>query len=477
MWSSSNYNSYQYRNSIYQFQSNYQFRQFSKSYQQKFFDPFSIVLSIAKQFFLLKFSNEFVSNQKFNKSNVKKFEKFDKIKIYNIDEKVENEFKKNFFNQDDVDIDDHYVDDYHVSKNIFYYQFSSYNDFENENNNVVYLTISKLFSFKSNQLIICKKCDNNFSFNNKFHDYIRSICSRKNIFVYFTNVFNKFFFIIMIIQNFKFIVITRNSIKKFSLINFDTITNSFSITFNELTNSFITSFEFVIILLNTSKFFSINISIFLKKFKFTFVFIIVSNVDFNKNVDIDHDFRYWNYVRIRVILFFTIDVEFVCLNIDIKITFYNRQFFKKQISNVFIKIIITFISIRDLNVDKHMIIEYIILFMYFSDQKNDVTIKIKIIKKIHLIDNFKINMLLNNDVINSKKIDINISNKSIYIDNCEIIVNLKIRTFCEIVQISIHARKITIIFSYNELILSMHYIIVLFDRNYFFESKKINFSL
>ena len=137
---------------------------------------------------------------------------------------------------------------------------------------------------------------------------------------------------------------------------------------------------------------------------------------------------------------------------------------------------ITFISIRDLDVDKHITTEYVILFMYFFDKKNDVIIKAKIIKKIHLIDNFKINMLLSNDVIESKKIDVNISNKSIYIDNCEIIINFEIRTSRIIVQISIHARKITMIFSHNELIFSMHYIIVSFDRNYLFESNEFNLS-
>ena len=144
--------------------------------------------------------------------------------------------------------------------------------------------------FEIIKLIICKKCDDNFLFNNKFYNYILSICLRKNIFDYFTKM-NKKKFIIMIIRNFQFIMITRNSIKKFSSINFDAITNSFSITFDKFTNSFIMSFEFIIILSNTSKFFSINISIFLKKFKFIFVFIIVLNVDFNKNVDIDYDFR------------------------------------------------------------------------------------------------------------------------------------------------------------------------------------------
>ena len=94
-----------------------------------------------------------------------------------------------------------------------------------------------------------------------------------------------------------------------------------------------------------------------------------------------------------------------------------------------------------------------------------------------MIDNFKINMLLNNDVIESKKIDVNIFKKTIYIENCEIIVNLKIRTFKIIVQISIHVRKIIVIFFRFELVFSMHYTIVSFDRNYFFESNELKFSL
>ena len=138
---------------------------------------------------------------------------------------------------------------------------------------------------------------------------------------------------------------------------------------------------------------------------------------------------------------------------------------------------ITFISVRDLDVDKHMTTEYAILFMYFLGQKDGVTVRAKIIKKIHLIDNFKTNMLLSNDVIESEKIDVSISNKSVYIDSCEVIVNFEVRTSRVTIQISIHARKITVIFSHSELILSMHYITVSFDRDYLFESDELNFSL
>ena len=473
MWSFSGYNSYQFRNSVYQFQSNYQSRQFTKNYQQKFLGV-SAVLPVARQFLLLKFSSGFVSasNQKINKPpNVRRFEKSGKIKVYNVDEEAENESEKNFFNQDDFDVDDHYVGDYHVSEEISYYQLSSYNDFEDEDDNAVYLIISEVFSFEPNQLVICKKCDNKFSFNNKFHDHIRFACSGKNIFVYFTEVFSKPFFIIMITQGSKFTVVTRSSVRKLSAIS------SLSVTFDEFTSSSITPSELIIILPDTSKSVSVSTSTFLRKFKFTFVSIIASNVDFSKNVDTDHDFRDWSYARIHVTLFPTADAESVCLNIDVEIAFCDRQFFKKQIPNVFIKIMTTFISIRGLDVDKHMTTEYAILFMYFPDQKDDVTVRTKIIKKIHLIDNFKANMLLSNDVIESKKIDVSISNKSVYIDSCEVIASLEIRTSRVTIQTSVHARKITVIFSHSELILSMHYTTVLFDRDYLFEPDELNLSL
>ena len=459
MWSFSSYNSYQYRNSAYQSQSSYQFRQFSESYQQKFFDSFSAVLSTARQSLLLKFSSEFVSNQKLNKSNVKRFDKSDKIRVYNVDENNEAEkAEKDYF-------DEKNADDYHVSKNISYYQSIFYNDFEDENDNVVYLITSKVLLSKSNKIVICRKCSNDFFFNNKLHEHLRFDCFDKASLIYLTDVSSQSFFTTMIIQNTS--VITRSSARKLLSISKS----------NEFTNSSITSFEFNTILSNTSKFFSVNTSISLREFKFTSIFIIVSNVDFSKNVDTDHDFRDWNYARIHVALFSTVDVEFVCLDIDVEITFCDRQFFKKQTSDVFIRIMITFISVRDLDVDKHMTIEYAILFMYFFDQKNDVTVRTKIIRKIHLIDNLKTNMLLSNDVIESKKIDVSIFKKTAYIESCEVIASLKIRTFKIVVQTSIHARKITVVSSRFELVLSMHYTTVSFDRDYLFESNELKLSL
>ena len=467
MWSSSSYNFYQYRNSIYQAQSIYQFRQFTESYQQKFFDSFSTVLPAARQSFLLKFSNEFASasNRKSNRSNVKRFEKSDKAKVYNVDENNEIEkVEKNYF-------DEKNVDDYHVSENISYYQSNFYNDLEDENDNVVYLITSEVLSSKSNKITICRKCSNDFSFNNKLHEHFRFDCSDKASLIYSADVSNQFSSTIMTTQDIS--VVTRNSIKKLL-----TISKS-----NEFTSSSITQSRIEVIdsdstiVSKTSKSFTNVHFDFSERAKFASIFIIVSDVDFSKNVDTDHDFRNWIYARIHVIFSSTIEVESICLDIDVDITLCDRQFFKKQVSNVLIRIMTISISVRDLDVDKHMTVEYVILSMYFSDQKNDNSIRVKITKEIHLIDNLKTNMLFGNNVIESEKIDVNIFKKTIYIESCEVTASLEIRTFKVAVQISIHARKITVIFFRFELVFSMHYTIVSFDRDYLFESNELKLSL
>ena len=88
---------------------------------------------------------------------------------------------------------------------------------------------------------------------------------------------------------------------------------------------------------------------------------------------------------------------------------------------------ITFLTIRDFDTNQHEISDYVICFMYFEKNKNDIFFKIMIRREVHLILYFKINMLINNDVICFESIVINSMNKKIYIDSCDVIVSIKIR--------------------------------------------------
>ena len=177
--------------------------------------------------------------------------------------------------------------------------------------------------------------------------------------------------------------------------------------------------------------------------------IIIFNVDFVKNIDIEFDFRDWNYARAKISLSLYKKLDYVCLNIDFNIILVDKTFFKTQTSNVLIRTMIFLISIRDLNTTKYLSINYVIVLIYFNNEKNNKSMKTKIVKEIHLINELKINILIDNDFIESKKIKINVINNFVYIDNCEIIIFLNVKTFRKIVHISIHARKTIIVSCYE----------------------------
>ena len=86
-------------------------------------------------------------------------------------------------------------------------------------------------------------------------------------------------------------------------------------------------------------------------------------------------------------------------------------------------------------------------------------------------------MLLETNLIKSKKIDINMSKKTIYIKSCNVIAFLKIKISRNIVQTSIYIKKTIVVFSYFEIVLSMHYITISINKNFLFESNELNISL
>ena len=53
----------------------------------------------------------------------------------------------------------------------------------------------------------------------------------------------------------------------------------------------------------------------------------------------------------------------------------------------------------------------------------------RIFKKIHLIDNFKIYMLIENDIVDSKQIMLDVNKNKVFINNCEVIINIFYRQY------------------------------------------------
>ena len=118
-----------------------------------------------------------------------------------------------------------------------------------------------------------------------------------------------------------------------------------------------------------------------------------------------------------------------CIDTKIEIILSDTKFFVEKFK-AFVRIITIFITVQDLDAQKHNIDKYAIAFMYFADT-DDKKRKVKtlITKKIYLIDNLKTNMLINNDILRFKFIDISIFTKSTNVDSCKVIVFIKLKHF------------------------------------------------
>ena len=142
---------------------------------------------------------------------------------------------------------------------------------------------------------------------------------------------------------------------------------------------------------------------------------------------------------------------------------------------------ITFLTIRELNINKHQNVEYVILFIYMID-KDDVDNDVRTCfrRETHVVDDLKINMLIENNVIDVENFTINFQRKIVYVKECKITIFIEIKflkTF--VVHRSIHLKKTIIVFSHVELAIFIYLLSNNFShfRNFLFESKNVHHLL
>ena len=132
----------------------------------------------------------------------------------------------------------------------------------------------------------------------------------------------------------------------------------------------------------------------------------------------------------------------------------NRSFLQNILSNHFIQRMITVISIRRINENVIKNDEFIIIKIIFEkiDSKKH-SIKNVIIAKLHVINDFDVNLLIENDVLISKNMIIDLNRRRLIINNCEnfeISIKIKIRKNFHVKHI-IRAKQ-TYIIMFNEII-------------------------
>lgn len=90
---------------------------------------------------------------------------------------------------------------------------------------------------------------------------------------------------------------------------------------------------------------------------------------------------------------------------------------------------LTSLKVNNIDSTIHEFLKFIIILIYFSKlTKNETFALVFIIRKIHLIDDLKVKMLIKNDFLNSENFIIDIENKTITIESCNIEISLKIQS-------------------------------------------------
>ena len=130
---------------------------------------------------------------------------------------------------------------------------------------------------------------------------------------------------------------------------------------------------------------------------------------------------------------------------------------------------ITSLKVRSINSITHETNEFVMIFIYFLDtNKFEKSAFANITRKIHLIDDLKINMLIENDILEFESFIIDVSKKTITINNCEIIIELFIKQRDFFVRRNILSNHKIIVSLDSQARISFDYNISK-EKNFFFE--------
>ena len=116
---------------------------------------------------------------------------------------------------------------------------------------------------------------------------------------------------------------------------------------------------------------------------------------------------------------------------------------------------------REIKNDIYKINEYIIYKIYLSNEKNKnkrvVTIKI-ISRKIYLINKLVVNILLKNNILILKEINLLFLKKTAYIDNYNINILIEVYLKKSLIRRVINSKKVLIILLYLNVIIIIYYL-------------------
>ena len=130
--------------------------------------------------------------------------------------------------------------------------------------------------------------------------------------------------------------------------------------------------------------------------------------------------------------------------------------------------------VREIKHDIYEINKYIIYKIYLSNKKNknERVIIIKIIsREIYLVNKLAVDILLKNNILILKEINLLFLKEIAYIDNYNINIFIEVHLKESLIRRVINLKKVFIISLYLKIIITIYYL-NLFDYNFLFKSRE-----
>ena len=198
--------------------------------------------------------------------------------------------------------------------------------------------------------------------------------------------------------------------------------------------------------------------------------IIISLVS-ESVLEIDFTFRNYHYVITHISWESASKKKKICVNANYTMIMIDRIFIPITVK---VKKMIIKILIRDLKFKIHHFDEYAIYIFYMKDVLLDNTrVFAQITREIHIVDDFKANMLIEADILTSKRIIIDFVTQFIKIDSYrDIVVSINSRARFESIKRTIKSLSKIILPSRITILMSITYADdkLLEDRDLLFES-------
>ena len=159
------------------------------------------------------------------------------------------------------------------------------------------------------------------------------------------------------------------------------------------------------------------------------LFVIDSKAS-KQTKQLEYDFRSYRYIILQMLFNLQNSIKSnICVDTECDMSLIDRQFLKNILSNKEIYIMSIAIAIRDIDDRSHILSKYIDLNIWILESNKNDSIMTYIRRKVHIVNDLRVNLLLDTDAIMSENMTINYLNNQLSMTSCEdfvIVININL---------------------------------------------------